>query len=207
MYIRVAFALCLMTVPATAGTTSLKPKKWELGPRIDGTLYSYDENRQPIEKKKLGKAWAFNIPKSPGEVDYVTTGCKDLANAKFLVLIYDVVGEGKLKATEGPDPARIRLHIQRKGDDWSGSGSMQHYRFWSVPYADLTYGKDQTLEATIDYSQWTGVYGQTNADGFQSAVKNCSRMGVTFGGQLAGHGVRVRKGSARFIMRRFEVSE
>jgi hypothetical protein len=186
----------------------MKAKDWEAGPRIDGHNYSTYENGLPIKlENKYGGA-AFRMPDGRGDVDYVTTtaGTKGLADGKSLRLVYDLLGEGKLKPTGGgTTSARIRLHVQRKGDDWSGRGQYEHYRFWSSVVSVLEPGKDVVLECALNPDLWTGVYGKTNADGFKAVLKNCERMGFTFGGNFAGHGVSVKKGELTFVIKEFEV--
>jgi hypothetical protein len=182
--------------------------RWTFGPTIQGKLYSYDEHGRPIQSKKTKDGLEFSIPPSPGEIDYLTTKGKDLGKAKLLRCVYDLKGDGKLKAVgqDGADvSARIRLHVQRKGDNWTGNGPYEHYRFWSSVSSELLPGKERVLECALDPALWTGVYGKTNAGGFDAVLKNCIRMGITFGGMFAGHGVRSRGGEVVFVLRKFEV--
>lgn len=185
----------------------MSPNSWEAGPRIDGHNYSAHEDGMPVKMYAKDGGVAFAIPTGRGDVDYVTTNGKNLSKAKSIRLVYDLLGDAKLKPTGGgPTTARIRLHIQRKGDDWTGNGSYEHYRFWSSVTSELKPGKNIVLECALDPALWTGVYGQTSEAGFKATLKNCARMGFTFGGNFAGHGVSVKKGDATFVIREFEVA-
>ena len=181
--------------------------QWDFGPTIYGKLYSYNEQGNPIRMRERDDgALEFTFPKSPGQIDYLTRGAGDnFADARSVRLVYSLQGRGKLVPVgESVSPARVRLHFQRKGDDWSGRGQYEHYRFWSTTYADLELGTDVELECKLDHELWTGVYGKTNRDGFNSARRNCSKVGMTFGGQFAGHGVRAKEGEISFVLKRFE---
>ena len=104
-------------------------------------------------------------------------------------------------------PGTVRLFLQRKGDNFSGSDVYQQYRYWSVSgFAELKPGTN-TITATLDPSNWTDVYGKKGSDfpdRFQAAIQNAENVGVTFGGGcFYGHGVFVTGGTATFTINSF----
>jgi hypothetical protein len=196
---------CLLAEPVAARHA----RKWDFGPTIYGKCYSYDEDGGSIRMRERDDgALEFTFPKSPGQVDYLTTGCNGLEDARSIRLVYDLQGRGKLKPVGDDEfPARVRLHFQRAGDNWSGRGEYEHYRFWSTAFSDLELGSDILLECQLDPELWTGVYGRTNRDGFSSARRNAARVGLTFGGMYAGHGVRAREGDVAFVLKEFRCAD
>ena len=104
-------------------------------------------------------------------------------------------------------PGTVRLFFQRKGDDFSGAGLYQQYRYWSINgFQELNPGTN-TITATLDPSQWSDVYGKKGSDfpdRFQAAINNAENVGVTFGGGcFYGHGVKVTGGTATFTVNSF----
>jgi hypothetical protein len=85
---------------------------------------------------------------------------------------------------------------------------------WSNPIAQpLAVGR-RTLTVPVAPSQWSSVLGKVgNVDGvaragFESAVRNVSSLGLTFGGGcFFGHGVNVQGGTARFVLVNYEIRE
>jgi hypothetical protein len=55
---------------------------------------------------------------------------------------------------------RMRLFLQRRGDDWSGVRAHEFYRWWSVSNVELAAGKYE-LSAPLVPDQWFSVIWQT----------------------------------------------
>lgn len=84
----------------------------------------------------------------------------------------------------------VRLYFQRQGDNLSGAGDYEFYRWWSTG-AELD-GSLNVLSASFVPEQWTSVYGKAgiaNPAAFAAALAAPARLGMTFGGCFAGHGV------------------
>lgn len=84
----------------------------------------------------------------------------------------------------------VRLYFQRQGDNLSGAGEYEFYRWWSAG-APLD-GSANVLSAAFVPEQWTSVYGKPGSDNpaaFAAALAAPARLGMTFGGCFAGHGV------------------
>lgn len=182
------------------------PGDWDFGPTVGGKLYSYDEDGRPISMRRTGDGdLAFDIPGSPGQVDYLTAGGFDLRRFDGLRLVYGLEGRGTVKPVgDSYVTARVRLFFQRQGDDWTGRGRFEHYRWWSVAFGELVEAERVVIQAELHHSLWTSVYGQTDRSSFEDAMRECRAVGMTFGGTYAGHGVRVRDGNATFVLRSFE---
>jgi hypothetical protein len=108
-------------------------------------------------------------------------------------------------------PATVRLFLERRNDNFSA----EFYRWWANPTAyDLqpTSG-NVTLTVPLAPDQWSSVYGKagnydaTARAGFQDALTDLERVGMTFGGGcFFGHGVNVSGGTARFVLIDYTVS-
>ncbi len=192
------------TVPTVSDSPSaaiMQPARWTIGPVIDGMNYSVDMPPHPSAKD----GWSFEFPAPPGSVHYVTTPAPPLTIGQSISITFEVRGAGRLLAVQRvPRPGLLRLHIQREGDDWTGEGPYQHYRFWSRPIK-LSQGT-RTLTVPLEPVHWTGVFGKKNRVGFEEAVANAALIGFSFGHSAAGHGVyRTSKEPVRFILKSFAV--
>ncbi len=92
---------------------------------------------------------------------------------------------------ELPDKAPlVSVMIQRRGDDWSGQGLYEFYRFYS-PAFPLETGEHVR---EIPLEGWTGVFGRTGD--MRAAITDLGSVSVIFGHSSGrAHGVR---GAGRF---------
>ena len=189
------------TLIDTPSAAIMQPSRWTIGPVIDGINYSVGMPPRP----SATDGWSFEFPAPPGSVHYVTTAAPTMAIGQSISITFEVRGAGRLLAVQRvPKPGLLRLHIQREGDDWSGYGAYQHYRFWSRPIK-LSPGT-QTLTVPLEPVHWTGVFGKKNRVGFEEAVANAALVGFSFGHSAAGHGVYRRSAEpVRFILKSFVV--
>ena len=163
--------------------------------------------------------WFFDFPSAPGSVHYVTAAGNMTATKSVSASI-------EVNATGAPtfeyaldanntciNPAQVRFLLQEKGDDLSGVGGKQYYRWWSINAAYELAPGSTTLTAQIsDLSQWLSVFGE-RADasaaataGFMQAMANLGNVGFSFGGGcFYGHGVRASGGGARFAVTSYAV--
>lgn len=159
---------------------------------------------------KDGDGSYFDFPASPGHVDYVYRQTGKLVAGQVVTLGFSLEGAGRVKpdANSGAGPARLRLFLQRAGDDWSASGPYEHYRWWSTASVVLDSAGDLSISALLDPAQWTSVAGKSGAMAqadFAAALSNAAVIGFTFGATFAGHGVYA-DGPVRFRVRSFGVS-
>jgi hypothetical protein len=184
---------------------SLDPARWQIGPIIHGKNYSPGMPSQPIVE---GPGWSFSFPAQDG-VHYVTTLLTGLMIGRRAVKArFAITGPGHLVPTQGDSPALARLFLQRRGDDWSGAGAHEFYRWWSVGHVKLTEGEHE-LAAPLAPNQWLSVFGKRGdqfgaAEQFTAAMADLQAVGLTFGGTFAGHGVFVVEGPARFTLMSYQ---
>jgi hypothetical protein len=210
---RRGFLLGGVTLLASQGSSaypmaiSLDPARWQIGPIIRGKSYSPGMPSQPTA---AGNGWSFNFPTQDG-VHYVTTSqsipliVHGVVKARFFI-----AGTGGLVPTQGDPPARMRLFLQRRGDDWSGVGAYEFYRWWSVNDVVLVAGKYE-LAVPLVPDQWFSVFGKRGdhpaADGqFAAAAADIHAVGQTFGGMFAGHGVFAVDGPSQFTLETYEMA-
>lgn len=161
-----------------------------------------DLNGAPMHLDKKGKTYFIFPTVSPG-VNYVTRAVAGLpAGVSLISFAYTLTTTGtpifnyrtNPNNTCGPgSPGTVRLFIQRAGDNLSGAGVFQQYRYWSTPGVQKLAPGSFALRARFDPAQWTDIYGKPGSDfpeRFRQTLQNAARVGVTFGGGcFYGHGV------------------
>jgi hypothetical protein len=161
-----------------------------------------------------GQEFSFDFPLLPGSVHYitkpVTLAANGRASAAFTIA---TTGNPVFDYRTAPNntcnaPAAVRLFLQRRGDDMSGRGQYEFYRWWSNAGTVLKQGSF-TVDVPLQPALWTSVFGKTgdrNPAAFAAAMAHLGQVGVTFGGGcFFGHGVRILNGGAVFTMNRFAV--
>jgi hypothetical protein len=169
---------------------------WTAGPIINGVNYS---------SGVVMAGDVFTFPSGPPGVHYVTRYAKESAREKVAMRFAIEASEGVkfLEVDSGlaePGPGKLRLYLQRCGDDWSSAKAS--YRFWSAP-VDLAAG-EYSLVVWLTAANWTNVWGQQDAAGFAALLTELCNIGFTFGGQFAGHGAYAT-GPARFILKEYSL--
>jgi hypothetical protein len=185
---------------------------WEIGPRERGRNFSAGMASTP---RPAPRGWYFDFfypsPRA-GHVNYVTTPTGPLLGKRKIVLHYriDAAPGVRLAPRENPRaPARLSLYFQRRGDNWSGRGRFEHYRWYAMPAhrLPLTPGEHR-IELALDGRNWKSIQSSSGAKApaqFRDALANASRVGfVLGGGGSAGHGV-FATGPARFTLLNFRV--
>jgi hypothetical protein len=109
-------------------------------------------------------------------------------------------------------PAHGRFYLQRTGDDLSGRGKYEFYRWFSNNVAYELAAGSANLTAALTPDQWTSVFGKRGdydsaaKIGFVQALQNLANVGFVFGGGCYyGHGVNVSGGTARFTLRQYSI--
>ena len=197
------------------GTDAPKPRQmptgvWEIGPIIDGKSLSPG---MPPFAVAGADGYSFEIPfpdKAAGHVHYVTKATGSLYGKARLVLRYriDAAPDTVIEPQAAPGaPSMLSLYFQRRGDDWSGRGIYEAFR-WYSPVIDMpvTPGEHE-ITAPLD-GEWTAVMtssASSNPDGFRAALINAERVGfVLGGGDGRGHGVYATA-PARFVILDYRV--
>jgi hypothetical protein len=143
--------------------------------------------------------WHFDFPRVDG-IHYVTTRSGPIRGRSVMRMRFRIAGDATFSATQGYAPARVRLYMQRRGDNMQWDHAS--YRFWSRPL-DLAMG-EYLLEEQLIPGQWINVAGQHDDAGFSATLAETENIGFTFGGTFAGHGVFAH-GNARFHLLEFAV--
>lgn len=205
------------------GNVSLQPSDWAI---------QYSPGMPSHPAATTGAAWTFNFPTDQNydacvddasvpckSVHYVTTqyslGATHSAMTAKIRLTFDPGTSFNYKMQ--PDntcttPANVRLFFQRKNDDMQG----EFYRWWSNPVSyelgSSETGTGITMTVPLTPDQWSSVngkFGNQDAEasaGFQDALLNVGRVGMTFGGGcFFGHGVNVTGGAANLSMIDFSI--
>lgn len=153
-------------------------------------------------------SYFFDFPSMDG-VHYVVEPAPRLQLGQLVTLTFNISGSGSVVPVQGTPPAKVSLFMQRKGDNLTGSGPYQQYRYWHTS-ADLVAG-DGTLSCTLTPDQWGDVFGKRGTDfqsQFEACVANAEMIGFTFGDPGAGatgHGAYAVNGPARFTLKSFAI--
>lgn len=188
--------------PAPNPSLSLNPLLWVIGPvGPDGTNASAGMSLHPSSED----GWSFQIPQSPNHVNYIDTA-HGIAGKSRITMTFEIVADPSVKFLPKPEQyaqasttAKIRLYFQKANDNWAQLDG----RWWSQSM-DLSIGT-HTLSADLVSDQWTNINGQHDAALFSGALAASARLGFTFGGDFAGHGM-FSSGPAKFILRDFKVN-
>lgn len=151
------------------------------------------------------------IPREGESVNYATMATGPLTGKKRIFMRYRVECDPGVKILPKGFPSltsMITLHFQRAGDNLTGQGQFEAYRWYATfsskrPIVPGVY----EMEAPLD-GNWTAVLTssrQSNPAGFKAAVDNADRVGfVLGGGDGVGHGVYAT-GKARIVVIDFRV--
>jgi hypothetical protein len=164
----------------------------------------------PRHPRSIGDGWQFDFPTERG-VGYLTTRQKPASASQAIraSITVDTIGDPFFEyRTESSNtcaaPATVRLYFQRRGDNLSGNGEYEFYRWWSNPVAyQLGSGSIQLVGNLADPSAWSSVLGRTgseNEPAFRAALADMGAAGFTFGGGcFFGHGVYVAPGTGQAV--------
>lgn len=158
----------------------------------------------PANPSPHDNGWSFQFPLSDGVHYLMQATAGKFGNSITATTRLERSQDGSLQEVQpcGDNAPRARLMFQRRGDDMSGAGPMEHYRWWTIPTIDLANDGPTTLTVTSDPAQWSSVYGKHGneaPDAWSAAANDVSAIGLTFGGCFAGHGVYAPTGQVKFI--------
>ncbi|HEY0113594.1 MAG TPA: hypothetical protein VGB59_10655 [Allosphingosinicella sp.] len=202
---------CGERAQATAEAAARIPdaSQWVIGPVIRGRNYSQGMPLHPTPRRTGG--WHIDIPRPPGSVHYVTFPHGSLGGKSRIVMRYRVELDRGVRIAPPSAPqghGMITLYFQRSGDNWSGRGRYEAYRWYATfaTQSPITAG-DHVMVAPLN-GPWTAVEtssARTNPAAFRSALADANQVGfVLGGGDGYGHGV-FATGRARLIVTEFRV--
>ncbi|MGX7952888.1 hypothetical protein ACWPM1_10015 [Tsuneonella sp. HG249] len=180
---------------------------WEIGPWVRGRNYSVGMPATPSAAPGGGVSFVFPL-QGRGQIDAMTTATAPIAGARRITLRYRVeVARGtRFIAHETPgEAATVSLYLQRSGDNWSGKGRFQSYRWYTPVHAVMPLSPgEHTITVSLD-EVWTNVYSQPNSNAeqrepFAATLQNTATIGLAFGSvSRRSHGVYAT-GPARFTL-------
>ena len=164
-------------------------------------------------KKRDDGAYSFEFPKAPGHVNYVTKSYNKDLTGKNITFTFTIEGDATfVPAGQGDEPpTKVVLYVQRQGDTLyakPNDGTLEHYRWWStfsVPLKPGTY----SIIWPVNPENWINVWGKNGGEhqgAFNDAMRNPQNIGFTLSGKyFAGHGVYIKNGSAKFILKSYSI--
>jgi hypothetical protein len=208
-------ALGLLVAACSASNNApLLPQPAQLSMAASAWVFQYS-NSMPASPAAAGSGWSFTFANTSGPsggVHYLVTQSPNLASKSALTMSGVIsVAPGTVWGSNDPSdmtPDHCRAYFQQAGDDLSGTGPYEFYRWFSHTTIALT---DGSFNVTIpfDPSQWGSVLGKDGnaaGSGWTNARANAQWIGITCGGSyFAGHGAYVKSGSATFQMNSFSV--
>ena len=144
-------------------------------------------------------------------MNYVTFRHGSLAGHERITMRYRVEaapGVRILPATDPASPSMITLYFQRTGDNWSGRGRFETYRWYATfaTQSPITPG-EHVMTASLG-GNWTAVQTSSARSAplaFRDALLNADQVGFVLGGGNGyGHGV-FATGPARIVVTDFRV--
>lgn len=147
----------------------------------------------------------FAIPAAPGHVNYVMTReFYPLSGIRTLTLRFRIAGSESMEFTEDVgenDPGTMLPSV-----GVVLSKATQDGRWFSRHRIALAKGSHGARLVLDEPDEWGGVWGEngTQGDRFARFRLGHAQIGFAFGGgNDYGHGVRMRKGRARFVLETF----
>jgi len=207
--------------PHPGGT--LDPAAWHIGPRLPGDW----GNRSPGMPEHPAPApdgWQIDLPigvdlplgEGP-KVGYLTFRHGPLTGKRRIRMRYRLEMDPDVRVLAVPEidpashiPARLTLYFQREGDDWSGRGEFEAYRWWHTAAIHYLAEGEHEIVAPLG-SGWSAVETSTlasNWPGFLAAIDETCCVGFVLGGNEIGlgHGARAT-GKARMTVTHFQVED
>jgi len=187
-------------------------RQWQIGPIVRGENYSAGMPPRPVPTRT---GWYFDFPhdsRADGHVNAVTIAPGSLAGKSQLVVHYRVRSAAGVRFVpqEQPNlPGTVSLFLQRRGDNWSGRGRHEFYRWYAPPHTvrELAPGVHR-MTVDLRDAGWVSVQGRpigTAPAEFTAALRDVGQLGLVFGSSSArAHGV-FATGPARFELIDFRI--
>lgn len=215
MFVRAAVALSVALLPAGDGGAAVArdhasdARAWTIGPIIRGRNYSEGAPLHPVPRR--GGGWQIDLPQRPSGVHYVTFPHGSLQGKSRIVMRYRIEaapGVRIVPATAPHMPSILTLYFQRGGDNWSGRGRYETYR-WYATFASHSPIRPGTHQIVAPLNgNWTAVQtssARSSPAAFRAALAEADEVGfVLGGGDGYGHGA-FATGPARLVVTEFRV--
>lgn len=189
--------LSLLVAASVAPAAAQMPSSlsWEIGPFVRGRNYSEGMPLHPTPAPAGAVTFDFPVA-GRGQIDAMTTAVRPLAGAREITMRYriDAAPDVRFVPDEAPaEPATISVYFQQSGDDWSGVGRYETYRWYSPAETVTPLAPGEHTVTMLLSGPWIDVNGKTTAErpqGFAAALATTSRIGLAFGSpSLRSHGV------------------
>jgi len=203
------FVLGLAALTMGTGASALTPSEWTIGPITSEGNHSRGVPLHPIAGP--GPGWHIDIPGPGGSVNYVTFHHGSLAGKSRIVMRYRIEaapGASIVPRTGPSQPSVITLYFQRRGDNWSGEGPFEAFRWYATFASQSPISPGEHVMVAPLSGNWTAVQSssaRTNPVAFRDALANADQVGFVLGGGNGyGHGV-FATGPARLIVTDFRI--
>jgi hypothetical protein len=201
---------CGASAPADGDGADGDARAWTIGPIVRGRNYSEGVPLHPSPSR--GGGWHIDLPQAPGSLHYVTFRHGSLAGKRRIVMRYRIDADRGVRIHPykgGPAFASvITLYFQRGGDNWSGRGRFETYRWYATFASKMPIVPGEHVMVAPLNGRWTAVGASTagtNPAAFQAAVAGADQVGfVLGGGDGYGHGVYAT-GRARLTVTDFRI--
>jgi hypothetical protein len=127
------FLLAVLSCTAAEAATYLDPGLWRIGPVIGGVSRSRGMPLHPSPGP--GRGFQIHLPPPSGSLNYVTFRHGSLTAKSRIVMRYRVEaapGVRIVPRTAPQLPSVITLYFQRAGDNWSGRGPFEAFRWYAT---------------------------------------------------------------------------
>jgi len=182
---------------------------WVIGPVIHGRNYSRGMPLYPTPRRAGG--WQVDLPQAPASIHAATFRHGSLAGKSRIVMRYRIEadpGVRILPRSAPGSPSIITLFFQRGGDNWSGRGPFEAYRWYATFASQSPIRPGEHVMIAPLSGNWTAVErssARTSPAAFRDAVVGADQLGfVLGGGDGFGHGI-FATGRARLIVTSFRV--
>lgn len=167
---------------------------------------------------KVDATGSFDFPIAPDSVHYVTKECSGLSGnglrLTFTLTADPGVAFERMQLVDGVETVVAGsaavcpvLYFQRKGDDWSGGGQYEAYRWWATAKPPVALAPGTFTVEALFTDRWTAVETSNSDDRratFLAALAKAGRVGFTFPGVTGyGHGC-CATGNAHFTLDSFD---
>lgn len=197
------------TQPPGPSSSMCQPGWWTINPLVNGVAYG------PPSCTDNGSFVFPACPSPPSRTDGMHTLVRQsgpLSLGQTITVDFEITdADSFVGAQEQGSAAYVSLFLQRAGDNWSGTGSYNEYRAYSVNgappnLAPLANGRYQ-LSVPLWRESWTNVELEGTAQGFVDLLQNIERIGVVFGTYNSGkaHGVCPTNTISKFNMHSYTV--
>lgn len=181
---------------------------WIIGPIIRNRNYSRGMPLHPVQNARGG--FHIDLPQAPGSVHYVTFPHGPLTGKSRIVMRFRIEAAPGVRIVPRNYPqwtAQITPYFQRSGDNWSGRGRYETYRWYATfTSRQITPGEHQIVAPLS--GNWTAIERSSRRSHpaeFQDALAEADQVGfVLGGGDGYGHGAYAT-GPARLIVTAFRV--